>query len=295
MTNSLTTLIGMTLLSSTAITTQDFDSSGTIIDYSVAGDGDPVVLIHGFVGSREEWTSPPPFLSPAEQEAFEPVFAGLSENFKVIALDCRGHGRSGKPHGDDDYGTEMVLDVVRLLDHLGLEDAHVVGYSMGAFIAAKLVELQPERVKSLVLGGGGALLEGSEQLDFMVSIGKSLESGRGVEPLILAMTPPGQPAPTAEQIAEGNRMFLANQDEQALAKVALGHQQLTVSKQALRANDVPTLLVVGGNDPLKASSEETKKLMSRSELIVLDGLDHVSTEMSPRFLAAVRDFLEGIH
>ncbi len=292
MTKLIGTVVGVALLASASQGAQDFDSNGTKIRYTVAGKGEPVVLIHGFIGSSEEWLSPPPFLPPDQQAKFEPAFKALSKDFTAITFDCRGHGESGKPKGTKDYGTEMVEDVVRLLDHLQVEKAHIVGYSMGAFLAAKLVELHPERVKSVILGGGGALLEGSEQLAFMESLGMALASGKGVEPLILAMTPPGQPMPTAEQIARSNKMFLANQDEEALAKVALGHKQLTVAKAALKSNRVPALLIVGGNDPLKASSEETRTLMSESKLVVLDGLDHVSTEMSPNFLAAIQSFLK---
>ncbi len=281
------------LLASVTCHAQDsFDSNGTQIHYTVAGKGEPVVLIHGFIGSRAEWTSPPPFLPSSQREEFQTVFATLSKQYMVIAPDCRGHGKSGKPRDAKEYGLEMVEDIVRLLDHLKVKKAHIVGYSMGAFVSAKLVETHPGRVQSAVLGGGGALLEGSEQLAFMQSLGKSLESGRGVEPLILAMTPPGQPKPTPAQIEQSNKMFLANQDEKALAQVALGHKQLTVSKAKLKTNQVPVLLIVGGNDPLKASSETTNQLMSKSKLVVLDGLDHISTEMSRDFLKNIQRFLQ---
>jgi len=293
MKTSIGTAVVIALLATATCRAEDsFDSNGTKICYTVAGTGEPVVLVHGFIGSSEEWMSPPPFLPPNQKEKFQTIFEALSRQYMVIALDCRGHGKSGKPKVDNQYGLEMVEDIVRLLDHLELEQAHVVGYSMGAFLSAKLVAAHADRVKSVVLGGGGALLEGSEQLAFMVSLGESLASGKGVEPLILAMTPPGQPEPTPEQIEAYNKMFLANQDEQALAKAALGHKQLTVSKELLKSNEVPALLIVGGNDPLKAASEETTKLLSNSRLIVLDGQDHVSTELSPDFLKNIRRFLE---
>ncbi len=290
MSKSVGTAVGAALIASAAGGAQ-FDSNGTTIHYTMAGSGEPVVLIHGFLGSRDEWLSPPPFLPPEQQESFEPAFETLSKDFKTIALDCRGHGRSDKPHGADAYGNKMVEDIVRLLDHLELEEAHVVGYSMGAFIAAKLVALYPDRVTSVVLGGGGALLEGSEPLAFMESLGRSLESGRGVEPLIRSMTPPGQSPPSAEEINEANRMFLAGQDEGALAQVALGLEEVTVSTSTLSSNDVPALLIVGGDDPLRASSEETQRLMMRSRVVVLPGLDHVSAELSPDFARTVRSFL----
>ena len=291
--SALLTLVLTVHVTSLSLADDAFDSNGAQIRYTVAGKGEPVVLIHGFMGSREEWTSPPPFLPPSEQEDFRSVFAALSDEYMVVAPDCRGHGQSDKPKGDEQYGIEMVEDIVSLLDHLKIEKAHVVGYSMGAFLAAKLVATRPERVKSVVLGGGGALLEGSEQLAFMESLGESLASGRGVEPLILASTPPGQPRPTPGQMQQSNEMFLANQDELALAQVALGHRQLTVSEAKLEANRVPALLIVGGSDPLKVSSETTNRLMGKSTLVVLDGLDHISTEFSPGFLENTQRFLEA--
>ncbi len=270
-----------------------FDSAGTEIHYTVSGKGPAVVLIHGFIGSSQDWTAPPPFLPPDQQARFKTVFETLSRHYRVIAADCRGHGLSGKPMAIEQYGLEMVADVIRLLDHLEVEKAHVIGYSMGAFLAAKLVETHPDRVMSVILGGGGALLDGSEQLAFMESLGRSLQAGKGVEPLVLALMPPGAPGPTPEQIAQGNQMFLAGQDEHALSMVALGHAQLTVSVENLKASQVPSLLIVGRNDPLKVSSEETARLMPHSQLVVLDGMDHVSTLMSPDYVKNMENFLAG--
>ena len=97
-----------------------FDSDGVRIHYADRGRGEPVVLIHGFTGSyARHWESPD-------------VIAALTQaGYRVIAMDCRGHGQSGKPTGASDYGLELVRDAVRLLDYLIIERAHVVGYSMG--------------------------------------------------------------------------------------------------------------------------------------------------------------------
>jgi pimeloyl-ACP methyl ester carboxylesterase len=93
-----------------------FDSAGIPIHYMVLGkkDGEPVLLIHGFTGTIEtQWA---------------PVIKALATDYRVIALDCRGHGGSGKPHDPKQYGIEMVKDAVRLLDHLKIDKAHVAGY-----------------------------------------------------------------------------------------------------------------------------------------------------------------------
>ncbi|MGH9944696.1 MAG: alpha/beta fold hydrolase, partial [Pyrinomonadaceae bacterium] len=124
--------------------TQDrfFDSNGIRIRYRVWGQGPPVVLIHGFGESLESWDR-------------GGVVRTLSPHFQVIAMDVRGHGRSDKPHDRRSYGAEMSGDVVRLLRHLRITKAHVVGYSMGALVALDFAVLHQEHALSVVLGGAG--------------------------------------------------------------------------------------------------------------------------------------------
>src|SRR5690242_19215820 len=98
---------------------QMLDANGVKIWYSVQGKGEPVVLIHGWLSSAGiNWELPG-------------ITALLAKSYQVISLDVRGHGRSDKPLDEDAYGPELVEDVVRLLDHLKIEQAHIVGYSMG--------------------------------------------------------------------------------------------------------------------------------------------------------------------
>jgi pimeloyl-ACP methyl ester carboxylesterase len=140
----------------------DFDSAGVKIHYAVQGKGEPVILIHGlYANGRMNWDAPG-------------TTASLAKHFQVITLDCRGHGRSGKPQAEDAYGTNLVEDVVRLLDHLDIKDASVAGYSMGAMIAMKLAVTHPERVHRVVLGGMGWLKSGAR----MNSVWDKLERPR---------------------------------------------------------------------------------------------------------------------
>lgn len=105
---------------------QTLDSKGVKISYFIEGKGTPVVLLHGLYSSAKiNWELPG-------------ITALLSKDFQVISLDMRGHGASDKPTGADDYGVEMVEDVVRLMDHLKIKKAHIVGYSMGGIVAVKL-------------------------------------------------------------------------------------------------------------------------------------------------------------
>src|SRR5262249_13806628 len=105
---------------------QTFDSKGVAIQYTVEGKGEPVVLIHGLYASAQiNWRAPG-------------VIRLLATNHLVIAMDVRGHAGSGKPEQENAYGVEMAEDVIRLLDHLKIEKAHLVGYSMGGMIAIKI-------------------------------------------------------------------------------------------------------------------------------------------------------------
>ncbi|MCE2557231.1 MAG: alpha/beta fold hydrolase [Acidobacteria bacterium] len=124
--------------------TESFTASdGAVIHYLVEGRGDPVVLLHGITGTA------------ASNWGAAGIIDRLAEEFQVIAVDQRGHGKSDKPHDPASYGERMALDVVDLLDHLRLQQANVVGYSMGGFITMKLIALAPDRLMSAVVGGAG--------------------------------------------------------------------------------------------------------------------------------------------
>src|SRR5437879_4243175 len=127
----------------------EFSSDGVKIHYVTEGTGEPVILIHGLYSSAMmNWE-------------FPGITKELAKQFQVIALDNRGHGDSGKPKAEGEYGEKMVEDVVRLMDHLHIAKADVVGYSMGGMIAMKLVTMHPERVRTVVLGGMGWLQKDS--------------------------------------------------------------------------------------------------------------------------------------
>ena len=169
-----------------------FDSNGVKIRYTVQGEGEPVILVHGFTASVEaNWGAPGVIAEPAK-------------DFRVIALDARGHGKSGKPHDPAAYGVNMMEDVIRLMDHLGILKAHIAGYSMGGGITLQAITAYPDRFYCAILGGAGWMPPGSPFEGMMNVLADSLEQGKGLGPLIMALNPAGQPAPTAEQIAAIN-------------------------------------------------------------------------------------------
>ena len=126
----------------------------------------------------------------------------------MIALDCRGHGKSDKPHDPEKYGPEMAADVVRLLDHLKIEKAHLIGYSSGAFIAGKVAATHPKRVLSVVYAGQAPLVAGAKSSDSseVEVFAKAVDEGKDLGSYIIAVTPPGKPKPT-EDLGEGDRQI----------------------------------------------------------------------------------------
>src|SRR5690606_38196841 len=142
------------------------------------------------------------------QWAMPGVVSKLAKNYQVIALDNRGHGKSDKPHDAKQYGPEMVGDVVRLMDHMKIKKAHVVGYSMGGFMTCYLLANHPDRLLSATLGGAGWAQADDARLSFMTELADSLDAGKGIGPLILHLTPADRPKPTEEQISQVNQMLM---------------------------------------------------------------------------------------
>src|SRR5512133_3344275 len=118
-----------------------FDAGGVRLRYIEQGVGEPVVLVHGFTNTAEIW-------------ATNGIMQNLARTYRVIACASRGHGKSDQPHDPAQYGREMTLDIVRLLDHLNIKRAHVVGYSLGGYLVSQLLTLHPERLLSATLIAG---------------------------------------------------------------------------------------------------------------------------------------------
>ena len=269
-------LIGLPLQ---AADTEDqfFDSAGVRIRYKVWGVGEPIVLVHGFTAQIEgNWEAPG-------------VVEALTKEFKVIALDTRGHGKSDKPHDPAAYGSHMGDDVIRLLDHLGIEQAHVVGYSMGGFLTLDLVTRHPNRFITATIGGAG--FRDQNPPGAMDDLIASLERGEGITPLIERLTPAGQPPPDAAQLEAINNLVLATNDPMALAAVLRGLDGLGPNEDAVRAIEVPLLAAVGDLDPLRAAAERLKELLPAVELHLIEGRDHMTAMADPAFVAAIRDFI----
>jgi pimeloyl-ACP methyl ester carboxylesterase len=259
-----------------------FDSNGVKIHYIVEGEGEPVVLIHGFTADIDmQWRMPG-------------IISKLKQDYQVVALDNRGHGKSGKPHDPKQYGPEMVNDVIRLLDHLKIEKANIVGYSMGGFMTNYLVNNHPDRCVTATLGGAGWSKANDERTEFMTLLADSLEQGKGMGPLIEQLTPANRPKPNAQEIEFINQMIMTRNDPKALAACIRGLRNVTVTAEQLKANQVPALCLIGSDDPLKVGVDELQPVMANLKVEVIEGADHMTAFTSPKFIGDLEDFL-GAH
>jgi pimeloyl-ACP methyl ester carboxylesterase len=238
-----------------------FDSAGVSIHYEVFGTGRPIVLVHGLFSDIEgNW------VTPGWIDALTPVR-------QVIAMDCRGHGRSGKPHEVAAYANEeMSQDVLRLMDHLAIEKADVLGYSMGSEIAVPLLLRHGERLSSVILGGFG---------DFA-------GDWEAVTPDIYLVDDPDA---IEHPYARGVRKYADSigADLQAIAAYQAGYRP-PLDGAPVIGDDVPVCVVKGADDDV-GSLDGLFAAVPHAQLIEIPGRDHLTVVGDPRFKQAVLDFL----
>lgn len=255
-----------------------FDADGVRIHYTDEGSGEPVVLVHGYaVNADLNWRRPG-------------IVRALAKNYRVIALDNRGHGLSDKPHDSKQYGLEMVNDVVRLLDHLKIDKAHVVGYSMGGFITLKLVTMYPGRLLSAAPCAAGWRIPDDKNRAVLDRIAQSLEQNKGYAPLF-RMLEPGAKEPPRARLALLNFLMEHFNDRQAMAAVMRAFPEFAVTEEELHNNRVPTLSIVGSIDPLRDGVDAMCGVMANHEALYIEGGNHLTTIGRPEFIDALQAFL----
>ena len=175
----------------------------------------------------------------------------------MIALDVRGHGLSDKPTNEDAYGVELAEDIVRLLDHLKIKKAHIVGYSMGGVIAGNFIAKHPDRVLSGTLGGMGWLKVGSVARFGLGRIGRN--------------------DPNARAHAICGR---------SLARLAL-------TEEELKSIRVPVLVLVGENDNLikKLYIEPLLEVRKDWRVVEIDEANHITCILKPQFQREIAAWL----
>jgi pimeloyl-ACP methyl ester carboxylesterase len=245
---------------------QKFSSDGTEIAYIDEGSGDPVILVHGFASNITfNWIDP------------GWVRHLTRAGYRVIALDNRGHGASQKLHDKADYGAPVMAgDVLRLMDHLGIDRADIMGYSMGSRIAGFAALQAPGRVRSLIFGGlGGNMVRGMAGTG---PIANALEADS-----IDDVTNPT--ARTFRAFAEQT-----GSDLKALAAC------IRSSRDPITAEDVaritcPVLVAVGTLDVIAGPAQDLAKLMPNATALPLEGRDHMKAVGDFAFKRGVTEFL----
>jgi pimeloyl-ACP methyl ester carboxylesterase len=258
-----------------------FDSAGIRIRYVAHGGGEPVVLVHSYAGDLEgQWVK-------------SGILDALAARHRVIAFDVRGHGKSDKPHDPAAYGAETAWDIARLLDHLGIARAHIIGYSMGAHIVAQLLTLAPARFLTATLGGACGRLCWTAEDDVRAEK-EAQEMERGLlSTQLLRLRPAGEPRPDVAELRARSAEILAGKDHRALAAMRRANRLQLVTAEQIADAGVPVLGIVGSADPYRARFETLHERMPELNLVVLDRATHLSASAHPEFVPSILTFLRS--
>jgi pimeloyl-ACP methyl ester carboxylesterase len=244
-----------------------FSSDGVKIAFKVEGKGDPILLIHGFASNMQtNWGG-------------TGWIRFLTDNrFQAVAFDNRGHGASEKLYSPEAYtGPAMAEDARRLLDHLGIERADVLGYSMGARLAAYLGLGHPGRVRSAIFGGLGA----------------NMMHGVGDPKLIADALLAEDPSMIADANARAFRIFAdqTKSDRRALAACIMASRDRIPGADLARLR-CPVLVAVGTEDAVAGPAGPLAAVIPGAEALDIPGRDHMKAVGDRAFKEGALTFLK---
>jgi pimeloyl-ACP methyl ester carboxylesterase len=244
-----------------------FHNGAVEIAYLDEGEGDPIILIHGFASSKNVNWVYPTWVSELRKNGR-----------RVIALDNRGHGESAKLYDPAQYSIPtMAGDVLALMDHLGIPQADMMGYSMGGRMTAWLGLNEPQRLRSAILGG--------------IGIGGLIEGTGPGESVAVALE-----APSLDDVTDPvGRTFRAfadqtRSDRKALAACLRGTRDLMRKEEAARI-EVPVLIAVGTADDVAGSAHALGDIIPGSDVLDIPGRDHMRAVGDKVYKTGVLDFL----
>src|ERR1700754_4422566 len=243
-----------------------FHNGDIEIAYLDEGEGDPIVLVHGFASSKNVNWVYPTWVSELKKNGR-----------RVIAFDNRGHGDSGKLYDAAQYEIAIMAgDISALMDHLNIARADVMGYSLGSRMAAVLAQREPQRLRSAILGGiGMGLIEGGGP-------GENVAAALEAPSLEDVTDPVGR---TFRAFAEQTRS-----DRRALAACLRGSRRL-MTKEDAAAITVPVLIAVGTADEIAGSAGALGKIIPGAEVLDIPNRDHMRAVGDKVYKAGVLDFL----
>ncbi len=232
---------------------------GTKIYYEVCGQGKTVLLIHGFIVDGSSWKR-------------AALYNGLLNNgYKVVTLDMRGNGKSGKPHDSTAYDNDAESkDIMLLMNLLKTDQYSIVGYSRGSIITTRLLVLD-KRIQNAVLGGMGTDFTNPQWLRrimfYRALMGDSIPELKGLV-----------------QYVQQQKL-----DQRALAY--LQRSQPSTSKEELSKVTQPVLVISGNADADNGSAAELAKLLPHSTVATVPG-DHNHASATNEFSKEVISFLQ---
>ncbi len=250
------------------------DNNGVKIHYHVEGDGPPLILQHGFTSSIRNWYA---------NGYVEP----LKESYRLILIDARGHGRSDKPHDPASYDAQVrVSDVTSVLDDLGVETAHFLGYSMGGRIGFSIAAYAPERVLSLIIGG----MHPYDRAGNITTEDRVRNLAGGMEAYVS-----NQESSSGEKLDPDRRARLLDNDHDALIAAIKAPRAIPGIEETITKLPMPCMLYVGEADAFHPGVEEASKVMPGVTYASFPGLDHGQVSMrSDIVLPPVTEFLSSV-
>jgi pimeloyl-ACP methyl ester carboxylesterase len=245
-----------------------FHHGAVEIAYLDEGEGDPIILVHGFASSKNVNWVYPTWVSELKKNGR-----------RVVALDLRGHGESSKLYEPEDYGIEILAgDVIALMDHLKFDRADMMGYSMGGRITAYLARYQPARLRSAILGGIGiGLIQGGGP-------GENVAEALEAPSLDDATDPVGR---TFRAFADQTRS-----DRRALAACLRGSRRLMTEQEAAGIA-LPVLIAVGTTDEIAGPADALGKIIPGSQVLNIPNRDHMRAVGDRVYKAGVLEFLSS--
>jgi len=243
-----------------------FHNGDVEIAYLDEGEGDPILLVHGFASTKNVNWVYPTWVSELRKNGR-----------RVIAFDNRGHGDSGKLYDAAAYEIAIMAgDIIALMDHLSLERADVMGYSLGSRMTAVLVRQAPQRLRSAIFGGIGiGLIEGGGP-------GENVAAALEAPSLDDVIDPVGR---TFRAFADQTRS-----DRRALAACLRGSRRLMTREEAAGIS-VPVLIAVGTTDEIAGSADALGKIIPGAEVLHIPNRDHMRAVGDKVYKAGVLDFL----
>ena len=245
------------------------------------GDGEPLVLVHGFTGSGLDWVD---------------VIDELRAGNDVIRFDHRGHGESTNTGDEASYTIDaLTSDLLAVVDGLGIDRFHLLGHSLGGIVSMRFAIAHADRLRSLILmdTAGAAIID--ENAAVMFEAGIEMVRTNGLMSLYDLAAPALGDGPRGDELRSRVRTKFSQMDPSAF--VALGHALLSYDSMldALSTLDLPTTVIVGEHDVgLRVGGETLAETVPGARLVVIAGAGHSPQEDDPAaWLAAVRAHLAG--